>query len=89
MDAGKKHQRFCLVSGKPGIGHIATFLFARGIRFSEAGDRNEAPVFDTKPPFPMRKIEVPGIGCAAVGLHADQLLKIEGLAFSPARSLSD
>lgn len=79
MDAGEEHQRFRLVVSKPGIRDIAAFLFARGVRFGEAGDRDETPVLDAEPSFPMRKIEVPDVGRAAIRLHADQFFKIVGL----------
>lgn len=55
MDAGKEHQQLFLVAGKPGIGHPAAVLLAGRIRFREAGDRDEASVFDTEPSLPMRK----------------------------------
>jgi len=68
MDAGKEHQRFCFIAGKPGIGYITTFLFARRIRFSEAGDWDKASVFDAEPSRPVREIELTHVCRAEVAV---------------------
>src|SRR5205807_1780256 len=53
------------------------------VELTERCERHNASVLDTKPALPMLAVGVANVGGPAVGLHLQQLVKVDGLTLGP------
>jgi hypothetical protein len=74
--AGEREQGPAFVGREPHR-HLAPF---DGVVLGERGERHQAAVLRAQPALPVGTVHVADVGGAGVGLQAQQLLEIDGLA---------
>jgi hypothetical protein len=74
LDAGEAGEGTGVIERKPNVAALGL------VELAERRERHYAAVLSAEPAHPVLALHVADVGCASIGFHPEQFLKVDGLA---------